>query len=171
MKQFLFATCLVLSTNAFASKLAPIKSLTNAKLEAASSALIATDIITHSTLKKVLELKGKGSSAQEIRMNTVAQAAHTACPFFDDGVSLSLNSKDAKGSASAMADLLDSSSPSAEEEQVIAKNIAVFTAEPGVEVYSGSASGNNTAGTVVGIYDTKNNEVAVFANTNCGSDD
>jgi hypothetical protein len=44
------------------------------------------------------------------------------------------------------------------------------TIKDGVEVYNGSASGNNTGGTVLGFYDTINNELAVFANTNCGSD-
>ncbi len=171
MKALFIAGLMVISSNVFASKIVPLKNLTNKRLDMAASALVATDIVTHSTYKKVIELKGKGTSAQEIRMNTVAQAAHTACPFFDDGVALSLNKKDATGTASAVADLIDSSNPSKEEELLIAKNIAVFIGEQDIEVYSGNASGNNTAGTVVGIYDTKNNEVAVFANTNCGSDD
>jgi hypothetical protein len=173
MKSLILASLLVLSSNVFASKLVTIKSLTNTKLDAASSELVGMDLVTHSTLKKVIELKGKGATAQEIRMNTVAQALHSVCPFFDDGVSIGINTKDEKGTLNAVADLIDSSSVDkgdAAYNQVV-RNVSIFNAEAGVEVYSGSASGNNTMGTVLGIYDTKTNEVAVFASTNCGRDD
>lgn len=57
------------------------------------------------------------------------------------------------------------------EFNLLQKNVSIFNRESGVEVYSGAAGGNNTAGTVLGIYDTNTNEIAVFASTNCGSDD
>lgn len=173
MKGLILASLMVLSSNVFASKLVSIKSLSNPKLDAAASELIGTDLVSHSALKKVIELKGKGTTAQEIRLNTVAQALHTVCGFFDEGVSLGINSKDEKGTLNAVADLIDSSNidqGDAAYNQIV-RDVSVFTNEAGVEVYSGSASGNNTMGTVLGIYDTKTNEVAVFASTNCGSDD
>lgn len=173
MKGLILAGLMVVSTNVFASKINSIQTLSNAKLNAAASELIALDLVSHSSLKKVTELKGKGKTAQEIRMNTVAQVAHTACPFFDDGVALSLNSKDEKGTLNAVADLIDSSDVNKGDAvyNSLVKNLSVINKESGVELYSGSASGNNTAGTVVGLYDTNTNEVAIFANTNCGSDD
>jgi len=173
MKGLILAGLMIVSTNVFASKISTIKTLSNSKLNSAATELIAIDLVSHSTLKKVTELKGKGKTLQELRMNTVAQVAHTACPFFDDGVALSLNSKDEKGTLNAVADLIDSSDVNKGDAvyNSLVKNITAINSEDGVEVYSGSASGNNTAGTVVGLYDTKTNEVAVFANTNCGSDD
>ena len=39
-----------------------------------------------------------------------------------------------------------------------------------VEVYSGSAGGNNTGGEVMGLYDIRNDQVLFFGFTNCGSD-
>lgn len=173
MKNLIIAGLMVLSTNVFASKFAPISGLSNTKLNAAAAELKGMDVVTHTAFKKVIELKGKGNTAQEIRQSAVAQAAHIACPFFDDGVAIGLNSKDDKGTLAAVADYTESSNVEkgdAEYNQLV-RNVSVFNKEAGVEVYSGSASGNNTAGTVLGIYDTKTNEIAVFANTNCGSDD
>ena len=40
-----------------------------------------------------------------------------------------------------------------------------------LDVMSGSASGNNTMGEIMGVYDTTHNEVLFFGFTNCGSDD
>lgn len=173
MKSLLMVSLLVLSSNAFASKIATIKTLTNSRLESAVTAIAGMDIVTHSAKKKVLELKGKGATAQEIRRNTVAQAAHTLCPFFDDGVAIDLNSKDEKGTLRAVTDLIDTSDINKGDAafEMLVKNMSVLNNEAGVELYSGNTSGNNTAGTVVGIYDTKTHEIAVFANTNCGRDD
>lgn len=173
MKSLIFSALLVLSTNAFASKIATVKTLTNSRLETAVNALSGMDLVTHSAKKKVLELKGKGATAQEIRRNTVAQAAHTLCPFFDDGVAIELNSKDEKGTLRAVADLIDTAEINKGDAafETLFKNMSVLNNETGVELYSGNTSGNNTAGTVVGLYDTKTHEIAVFANTNCGRDD
>ena len=44
-------------------------------------------------------------------------------------------------------------------------------ANPKMDVLSGGASGNNTIGEVMGVYDTENHEVLFFGFTNCGSDD
>lgn len=173
MKSLILAGLLVLSSNVFASKLVTIKNLSNTKLNAAAVEINGMDFVSHYGMKKVVELKGKGNSAQELRQNTVAQALHQTCAFFDDGVSIGINSKDEKGTLAAVADLIDSTDINKGDAAFnqLVRNVSIFNKEPGVEVYSGSASGNNTVGTVLGIYDTKTNEIAVFANTNCGSDD
>lgn len=165
-------TAALASSSVYASKLTTIKNFTNPDMNTVSSELISMDLITHSGAKKVLELKGKGTSAQEIRQNTVAQALHTLCPFFDDGVSLALNSKDHKGSLQAVNDLIDSTqvSDGDPEYKTLLKSISEVNEKASIEVYSGGASGNNTYGTVLGFYDLKNHEIAVFSNTNCGSD-
>ncbi|MFA6237824.1 MAG: hypothetical protein WC635_10890 [Bacteriovorax sp.] len=173
MKNLFLASLLLMSGNVFASKLANIKTLTNPVLEESSKELAGMDMITHSGSKKVLELKGKGNSAQEIRSGAVAQAMHTLCPFFDDGVAVGINTKDENGTLNAVADLTDSTNTTEGDAdyKALVRSIGAANKQNNVEVYSGSASGNNTVGTVLGFYDIKNNEIAVFASTNCGSDD
>lgn len=172
MKNLFIASLLLASTNVFASKMVVIKTFSNSVIEASASEIGGMDAISHYGGKKVIELKGKGATAQEIRQNAVAQALHTLCPFFDDGVRLVLNSKDQKGSLDAVTDILDSVYTTEEEADYksLVRTISAVNKEAGVEVYSGSTSGNNTSGAVLGFFDVKNNEIAVFANTNCGSD-
>lgn len=162
-----------MSTNVFASKIVTIKTLTNPTLDSANKNLVGLTLVTHAGMKKVIELKGKGTTPQEIRENAVAQALHTVCGFFDEGVSIGLNTKDEKGTLNAITDLLDNSDLRKEDAdyKTLALAVSNINKQVGVELYSGSAGGNNTSGTVLGFYDVKNNEIAVFASTNCGSDD
>lgn len=173
MKIFFLAALVLMSSNVFASKLINIKTLTNSTLESASQELAGLDLVTHSATKKVIELKGKGKTAQEIRENAVAQALHTVCPFFDDGVSVALNTKDEKGSLNAVTDLLDSSNidEGDADYKAVVRVVSTINKQVGIELYSGTAGGNNTSGTVLGFYDVNNNEIGVFASTNCGRDD
>lgn len=172
MKSLLLLGILFISSNVLASQLGDLQSLSNKKLEAARLELIKLEIISHADLKKVLVLKAKGNTLQKQREATMGQAAHTLCRFFDDGVALGLNTKDEAGTKTAIFDFTDPLQMS--DNDIDYLNFVSATkkinAESGVEVYSGSASGNNTYGTVIGFYDVKNNELAVFANTNCGSD-
>ncbi|MBC7428723.1 MAG: hypothetical protein H7336_08945 [Bacteriovorax sp.] len=169
MKNFLLIGLLVTSSNVFASKLQTIDTLSNATLESVRAAISKIPNVTHETTKKVLVLKGAGKTPQEVRMNTVAQALHTVCPYFDDAVSVGLESRDAKGVNNAVEAFLEESS--SESAPALTEALTIANKQVGVEIYSGSASGNNTDGTVLGIYDVKNNEIAAFASTNCGSDD
>jgi hypothetical protein len=172
MKNLLLAAALLMSTNVFASQLANLKTLSNSVLESSTTEIIKLELVTHSVRKKVVVLKGKGKTAQEIRLNTMAQAAHSLCSFFDEGVSVTLNSKDDKGTLNAVKDLSDSSNLSVGDPDynTLVKAVGAANGQAGVEVYSGSASGNNTAGTVLGFFDVNTNEIAVFSSTNCGSD-
>lgn len=171
MKGLLIAGLLVMSSNVFAAKFANIKSLTNPTLDKAASSLIATEHVNYSSLKKVISLTA-GKNEGESRKKAVAQALHTVCPFFDDGVGIGLNSKDAKGTKIAVEDLtMDGIITEGDAEyKAIAEAVKKINETKNVELYSGAASGNNTAGSVLGFYDLDNNEIAVFANTNCGSD-
>lgn len=173
MKNFIFQTLLLLSFSTFASDLEGLNSLANPLLDSSGKSLSHTTTVTHYSFNKVIKLKGIGRTTKELRLSAVAQSIHALCPYFDGGVSIVLNSKNLKGSMRAVADLLDSSdlSQNDEEYKVIVEAITSINKEPNVELFSGSADGNNTAGTVLGFYDISNNEIAAFASTNCGKDD
>lgn len=173
MKNLLVASLLFISASVFASRLITLKEHSNPVLNQATKELRAMKLITHSATRKVIELKGKGSTIQELRLKAVAQALHSACSFFDEGIKIAVRAKSDKGTLRAMYDLIDSSNISEGDEDfnAVFKSISAINKESNVEIYSGSASGNNTAGTVFGFYDYTNEELSVFASTNCGSDD
>lgn len=164
---------LLTSSNVFASKFVELKSLSNSKLEVARTQMVALEIITHSDFKKVAVLKAKGTTAQKQREATVAQAMHTLCPYFDDGVAVGINTKDEQGTLAAVADFTESMQiyTGDSDYDKLFTVVKTVNSESSIEVYSGSTSGNNTYGTVLGFYDTTTNELAVFANSNCGRDD
>lgn len=172
MKNLLVLGLLLISSNVFASKFADIKTLSNSKLESARIEITALEFTSFADLKKVTVIKAKGATPQLQREATMAQAMHQLCRFFDDGVAVGIETKNEAGSLAAMNTFASFSdlNPGDQEYETLLKAIKTANAEPGVEVYSGDASGNNTAGTVLGFYDTKTNEIAVFTNTNCGSD-
>jgi len=172
MKRSLLLGLLLLSSNVFASTFGDIQSLSNKKLESLRAEMANLEIVTHSDFKKVVVLKAKGKTLQQQREATIAQAAHTLCRFFDDGVAIGLNTKDETGTMAAVLDFTEPMQMTDDEPNYInfVSVVKKINAESGIEVYSGSASGNNTYGQIVGFYDTKTSELAVFANTNCGSD-
>lgn len=172
MKNLFLASMLAMSTSVFSSTLVDLKTLSNSKAESASNAISAVELITHSTKVKVTQLKGTGTSAQMIRRNAVAQVIHTLCPFFNDGVEIFLNPKSEKGIHKAVWDLTDAFHISEGDEQYtqLFQALELVNKENNIEIYSGSTSGNNTYGSVLGFYDLKKNEIAAFAATNCGSD-
>jgi uncharacterized SAM-dependent methyltransferase len=173
MKNLLILGMLLTSSSVFASKFDSLKSLSNTKLEVARTQMVALEIVTHSDFKKVAMLKAKGATAQKQREATVAQAMHTLCPYFDDGVAVGVNTKDEQGTLAAITDFTESmqiSSGDSDYDKLFTV-VTTVNSESSIEVYSGSTSGNNTYGTVLGFYDTKTNELAVFANSNCGRDD
>ncbi|MBY0415164.1 MAG: hypothetical protein K2Q18_13415 [Bdellovibrionales bacterium] len=172
MKALLTLAVLLSSTAAMSSTFGPLKTFTNLNLEKAQTAIANEEVVTHYSAKKILVLKANGKTPLEIRTKTVAQAMHTLCPFFDDGVSVGVNTKDLAGSKTAVDEFaMDMNvTENSESYDVFFRAIKLANSEETVEVYSGAASGNNTAGSVLGFFDVKNNELAVFASTNCGSD-
>ena len=173
MKNLLIASLIFSSTTLMASTFAPLTAMTNSTIQDSASKIAKLEITNYSALKKVISLKAKGSTPLEIRTNTIAQAVHTLCPYFDDGVSIRLNAKNKAGIDLAVNDYTENGSLSNNDAELKTLADSIYSAgqQVGVEIYSGSASGNNTSGTVLGIFDTKNNEIAVFSNSNCGSDD
>ena len=99
--------------------------------------------------------------------------AEMIADFINETISISLRMKNEKGTLRAVNDLIDSSNISEGDEdyKAVYKTVNAINKEEAVELYSGSASGNNTAATLLGFYDLKNAELSVFASTNCGSDD
>ena len=67
------------------------------------------------------------------------------CPFFDDGVSIILNSKNLKGTMNAVYDLIESSNSTEDDADYkkIVQSANAINEEEGVELYSGSASGSD----------------------------
>jgi hypothetical protein len=162
MKMPITALALILlSSPAFAAKLEKISSFSNSSLEKVYRA--AGKDLYSASFKVVKATPANGRSAAEVRLKTVAQAAHLLCSFFDDGVDIAV----AKSASSAVAglDLQDN------DAEVAALTDALSGAGKSVEIYSGTAGGNNTYGTVVGAYDRETSEVLVLSSTNCGSDD
>jgi hypothetical protein len=162
--------CFTFSSNIFASQLLNIKNFTNPEMTKAKASISKLSSINYSSAKKVLVLKATGSTLQEKRQKTVAQALHTLCPYFDDGIALGLTPRNQAGLddiAIIFESFMDETSD-LESLKDIAKNAMESTE---LEVYNGETSGNNTVGAVMGIYDVKNQEILVFASTNCGSDD
>ena len=173
MKNLLIASLIFSSSTLIASTLAPLSTMTNSTLQDSQSKISKLELTNYSALKKIITLKAKGSTPLEIRTNTIAQAVHTLCSFFDDGVVIKVNSKNNTGTDLAVNNFTENGSLADNDSELktLSEAISAANQQSGVEVYSGSASGNNTSGTVLGIFDTKNNEIAVFSNSNCGSDD
>lgn len=94
------------------------------------------------------------------------------CSFFDDSISLGRNSG-ASAVKKTLADVNLDSNASAQSAADVAQLTSALTkvyANKKLDVLSGSASGNNTAGEVMGVYDIARNEILFFGYTNCGSD-
>lgn len=165
------ASLILISTNSFSAQMTNIKNLTNTKLQAASSELAGMDIVTHYATKKVQALSNSARPLQMQREKAVAQAIHTLCPHFDDGVNIGLTTKDEKGTLAAVSDFgTDLTKGDAAYNQLV-RNLSKINNQKNVELYSGNVSGNNTMGSVVGFFDIDNNEIGVFASTNCGRED
>ena len=94
------------------------------------------------------------------------------CGFFDESIDIGRNTGANKVDV-AMSDVDFDRNAYDQDPDVAdfrAALAAVYT-DPKLDVLSGGASGNNTAGEVMGIYDVTHNEIFYFGFTNCGSDD
>jgi hypothetical protein len=171
MKTIIALATIVFATQVFASQLVGIKQLSNQSLSQQVDVIKKSKSFNLSTLKKVAVLKASGATLQTQREKTIEQAAHMLCQFFDDGVGVSLTSNNSAGIAQATKNMEEGSGGFDDESNTVVKALGQIVQIPGIEIYSGTAGGNNTFGVVLGIYDVKNSEIAVFSNTNCGSDD
>ncbi|MBK6694045.1 MAG: hypothetical protein IPG50_17840 [Myxococcales bacterium] len=95
------------------------------------------------------------------------------CGFFDESIDIGRNT----GAGRVQATLRDvavedyGGDPSPAAIGRLSSTLSRVFANPKMDVLSGGASGNNTMGEVMGVYDTENHEVLFFGFTNCGSDD
>ena len=173
MKNLVLAGLVLFSTNVFASKMVNIKTFTNPAILKAEKEVSKLEFINYTGGKKVLQLKASGSTLQEQRQKTIAQALHTLCPFFDEGVSLGLASKDESGVEDAAYEFeyyIDGTENAEASMKAFKSMVRDVNLGSDIEVFSGGASGNNTSGAVMGIYDLKNQEIFIMAATNCGRD-
>jgi hypothetical protein len=93
------------------------------------------------------------------------------CGFFDESIDIGRNTG-ANRVKAAMTDVNFYDYAYEQEEDVAAFEEALTDvyADPKMDILSGGASGNNTAGNVMGVYDVRTNEILFFGFTNCGSD-
>lgn len=154
-----------MSSPAFAAKLASIQTLKNPAIEALAEAASPLDgIHASSSFQIVKATPAKGRPDAVVREQTMKQAMFLGiCGFFDEAIDIS-TVETAKEALEPLEEYVSDAltlTPAVE---------AVLQAE-GTEVYAGYASGNNTGGVVLGVYDTVNNQIFVTGATNCGSDD
>jgi hypothetical protein len=115
-------------------------------------------------------LEATDPQAREKRIKEVMR--RHMCPFFDESIDLGRRSgPNAVGQTLADLDLPDNAgNPSAGDIEALSSALAKVRVNRSLDVLSGSASGNNTIGEVLGIYDTAHHEILFFGYTNCGSD-
>jgi len=117
---------------------------------------------------------GPEATDPDARMKRVKEVMHRyMCGFFDESIDLG-RSTGANAVKATLGDVdLDSNASDASNADTakLASTLGEVFKNKKLDVMSGSASGNNTMGEVMGIYDMKNNEVLYFGFTNCGSDD
>lgn len=115
---------------------------------------------------------GPEATDDNARMNRVKEVMHRyMCSFFDESIDIGRST----GSKKVEATMRDVDFDSNEQDDAKVKTFQaaltkVFQNDK-LDVMSGGASGNSTAGEVMGIYDKGHNEVFFFGFTNCGSDD
>ena len=112
---------------------------------------------------------------QDARLMRIKEVMHRyMCSFFDESIDIGRNTGTiAKKVSTTLSDVDMESNASDQTTQVAAFSSAltqVYT-DSKLDVLSGGASGNNTGGEVMGVYDITHNEVFFFGFTNCGSDD
>ena len=113
---------------------------------------------------------------QDAREKRIKEVMHRyMCSFFDDSIDIARSTGTVtKKISSTVSDLdLDNEASDASKTDLAAFSTALtyVFGNAKLDVLSGGASGNNTAGEVMGVYDEAHNEIFFFGFTNCGSDD
>ena len=106
-------------------------------------------------------------------MNRVKEVMHRyMCSFFDESIDIGHESgKKAVATVLSDVDMENNASDQDKETASFSDALADVLADTKLDVMSGGASGNNTGGEVMGVYDITHNEIFYFGYTNCGSDD
>ena len=109
----------------------------------------------------------------DARMKRVKEVMHRyMCGFFDESIDLGHSSgpSDLKATLSDI-NMDDNASDQTADVASFSSSLSTVLSDSHLDVMSGSASGNNTMGEIMGVYDKTHNEVLFFGFTNCGSDD
>jgi hypothetical protein len=96
------------------------------------------------------------------------------CGFFDESIDIGRNTGSVDKKVATVLSDVDMDNNAYDQDTDLAgfsDAMKKVYAESSLDVLSGSASGNNTMGEIMGVYDTTHNEVFFFGFTNCGSDD
>lgn len=170
------AAVAILSVAAQAATFAPIKSpadramrsvLRAAQSFGQSSASGAFHVLAHTP--------DSDRDADQERLANLKQAIHAYFGAdFSESLDLRLVTPSEKGVEEAMNALnVRGNTCDADESKVSALEAALTQAvsAPGVEVYAGHGSGNNTTGDLVGLYDVAHDQIVFFGFSNFGSED
>lgn len=111
--------------------------------------------------------EGTDPAAREKRIKEVMH--RYMCGFFDESIDIGRNTKTDK-TKQALDDLDFSNTDTGVAPKALEDALRKAYANPKLDILSGSASGNNTVGNVLGVYDVAHDEVLFFGFTNCGSD-
>lgn len=173
----LFAA-LAMSAQSHAAGLTQLKKPTNAALQAViKSGDSFSQNEASGAFRVTLASDASGRSREEQRLNALKQAIHAHFGAdFSDGIKLDLEPSSEKGVQQALSDLsIDSNSNGEAGDEAASKALEAAlrraVADSGIELYSGSGSGNNTEATLIGLYDTKNDELIFVGFSNFGSED
>jgi hypothetical protein len=138
---------------------------TLALLSTAGNKVDSALVGTYKFLKPTNE--GSDAGARETRVKEVMH--RFMCSFFDD--SIDIDHRTGAAGAKKAVDDLDLSENDNGDTSAIQSALTKIASDGDLDLMSGSASGNNTFGNVLGVYDKKNNEILFFGFSNCGSDD
>lgn len=93
------------------------------------------------------------------------------CPQFENGIQMSRAPSSREGFNFAVKSLKFDLNATDEDDRVNAfsHDLAMVLQDHSLEVYAGQASGENATGEILGVYDVKNEQIAFFGFTSCGS--
>jgi len=107
------------------------------------------------------------------RQKRIKEVMHRfMCTLFDESIDIArFSGPSALDKTLSNINFKDNASVSEADAKKFKTALSAVLANKELDVESGRASGNNTAGEVMGVYDIAHNEVLFFGFTNCGSDD
>jgi hypothetical protein len=151
-----------------------LKKPTDADLAAFSTAAAKFD----SSYRGVYRFNKAGPEATDplAREKRIKEVMHRyMCSFFDESIDIGRNTGTTTAAVKqALSDVNiedNASDQSSSDVTAITSALTKVYKNKKLDVLSGGASGNNTGGEVMGIYDLAHNEILFFGFTNCGSDD
>lgn len=109
--------------------------------------------------------EGTDAGAREKRIKEVMH--RYMCGFFDESIDIG----ESKTSKEILGDLDMDNNAGDKDQKALTSALDAVLKNKSLDTLSGSASGNNTMGEIMGVYDEKHHEVLYFGFTNCGSDD